>query len=191
MSSLHSSCQRIGYSSLTWELSGNSRLLAYKSCWSTIGTIHRWVAPNNSFKPKPLRYTKGMAEKACHAFGSTTRFGLTQALGLMDTILRFMLLASIVAVLPAFAMAIYSERKLAQRLRMSHASLWTEITPSPWAEASLSSPFARFITQRKYLQLKDPELTRLGERARTHLYLAVSVFLVLVLCGLAESLWGS
>ena len=35
---------------------------------------------NNSFKPKPLRYTKGMAEKACHAFGSTTRFGLTQAL---------------------------------------------------------------------------------------------------------------
>src|SRR5690606_28725830 len=39
------------------------------------------MRPNNSFKPKPLRYTKGMAEKACHAFGSTTRFGLTQALG--------------------------------------------------------------------------------------------------------------
>ena len=37
--------------------------------------------PNNSFKPKPLRYTKGMAGKACHGFGSTTRFGLTQALG--------------------------------------------------------------------------------------------------------------
>src|SRR5690606_35661908 len=34
-----------------------------------------------SFKPKPLRYTKGMAEKACHTFGSTTRFGLTQASG--------------------------------------------------------------------------------------------------------------
>ena len=40
------------------------------------------VPPNNSFKPKPLRYTKGMAGKACHVFGSTTRFGLTQALGL-------------------------------------------------------------------------------------------------------------
>src|SRR3546814_9565700 len=37
------------------------------------------LRPNNSFKPKPLRYTKGMAGKACHAFGSTTRFGLTQA----------------------------------------------------------------------------------------------------------------
>ena len=38
------------------------------------------VAPNNSFKPKPLRSTKHMAEKACHVFGSTTHFGLTQAL---------------------------------------------------------------------------------------------------------------
>jgi hypothetical protein len=36
--------------------------------------------PNNSFKPKPLRFSKGTAEKACHAFASTARFGLTQAL---------------------------------------------------------------------------------------------------------------
>ena len=40
-------------------------------------------APNNSFKPNLLRYTKAMAEKACHGFGSTTQVGLTQALGLM------------------------------------------------------------------------------------------------------------
>src|SRR3546814_462706 len=39
------------------------------------------VAPNNSFKPNLLRYTKAMAEKACHGFGSTTQVGLTQALG--------------------------------------------------------------------------------------------------------------
>jgi len=38
-------------------------------------------APNNSFKPKPLRSGKGMADKACHAFASTTQFGLTQVLG--------------------------------------------------------------------------------------------------------------
>ena len=38
------------------------------------------MRPNNSFKPKPLRYGKGMAGKACHAFASTTPFGLTQAL---------------------------------------------------------------------------------------------------------------
>ena len=41
----------------------------------------RPVAPNNSFKPNLLRYTKHMAEKACHVFGSTTQVGLTQALG--------------------------------------------------------------------------------------------------------------
>ena len=39
-------------------------------------------APNNSFKPNLLRYGKGMAEKACHAFASTTQVGLTQALGI-------------------------------------------------------------------------------------------------------------
>ncbi len=36
---------------------------------------------NNSFKPNLLRYTKHMAEKACHVFGSTTQVGLTQVLG--------------------------------------------------------------------------------------------------------------
>ena len=35
---------------------------------------------NNSFKPNLLRYGKGMAEKACHTFASTTQVGLTQAL---------------------------------------------------------------------------------------------------------------
>ena len=39
------------------------------------------MRPNSSFKPKLLRYTKGMAGKACHAFASTTQSGLTQALG--------------------------------------------------------------------------------------------------------------
>ena len=38
------------------------------------------LRPNNSFKPKPLRYGKLMAEKACHDFASTTQFGLTQVL---------------------------------------------------------------------------------------------------------------
>ena len=41
----------------------------------------RRPGPNNSFKPNLLRYTKAMAEKACHGFGSTTQVGLTQALG--------------------------------------------------------------------------------------------------------------
>ena len=39
------------------------------------------MGPNNSFKPNLLRYTKVMAEKACHDFGSTTQVSLIQALG--------------------------------------------------------------------------------------------------------------
>jgi hypothetical protein len=39
------------------------------------------MPPNNSFKPNLLRYTNSMAEKACHAVGSATQVGLTQALG--------------------------------------------------------------------------------------------------------------
>ena len=37
--------------------------------------------PNNSFKPMPLRSGQVMAGKACHDLASTTRHGLTQALG--------------------------------------------------------------------------------------------------------------
>ena len=38
------------------------------------------MSPNNSFKPNLLRYSNGVAEKACHAVASTTQVGLTQAL---------------------------------------------------------------------------------------------------------------
>ena len=41
--------------------------------------------PNNSFKPNLLRYSKSVAEKACHAFASTTQVGLTQALGASES----------------------------------------------------------------------------------------------------------
>ncbi len=57
-------------------------------CSSTLlpETVVRGAAlvPNNSFKPNLLRYTKAMAERACHGFGSTTQVGLTQALDIMS-----------------------------------------------------------------------------------------------------------
>src|SRR3546814_2579683 len=34
---------------------------------------------NNSFKPNLLRYTKAMAEKACHGFGPTTHVEIGRA----------------------------------------------------------------------------------------------------------------
>jgi hypothetical protein len=46
------------------------------------------LRPNNSFKPNLLRYGKSVAEKACHAFASTTQVGLTQALGACLTMIE-------------------------------------------------------------------------------------------------------
>ena len=40
--------------------------------------------PNNAFKPTPLRSTTHMAGRACHMGCSTTRRGLTQALGFVS-----------------------------------------------------------------------------------------------------------
>src|SRR3546814_14653485 len=53
-----------------------------QTCALPISTL----AANNSFKPNLLRYTKAMAEKACHGFASTTQVGLTQALGALGEI---------------------------------------------------------------------------------------------------------
>ena len=41
------------------------------------------TASNYSFKPNLLRSSKSVAEKACHAFASTTQVGLIQVLGPM------------------------------------------------------------------------------------------------------------
>src|SRR5690606_15079900 len=47
--------------------------------------------PNKSFKPKPLRYANHMADTACHVLRSTTRLGLTLALGGMSEIAAAMI----------------------------------------------------------------------------------------------------
>src|SRR5690606_41744723 len=68
------------YSTRRWlRRNRTSRLL---SIWSM---CRNGAAPNNSFKPNLLRYTKAMPEKACHGFGSTTQVGLTRAIGRRGT----------------------------------------------------------------------------------------------------------
>jgi len=70
--------------------------------------LHRGtVRPNNSFKPNLLRYTKAMADKACHGFGSTTQVGLTQALGGRPDMTRRWL--QVAALAPALVGALYFE----------------------------------------------------------------------------------
>jgi hypothetical protein len=105
----------------------------------------------------------------------------------MITFLAIGFLLSVLAVFPAFAMAIYAERQVSRHLKAHHPQLWAQIAPPPGAEPNASSPFARFITQRRYRELKDEQLNHLGERARSRLYVAASVFLALVLFGLSYS----
>ena len=59
------------------------------------------AAPNNSFKPNPLRSGKKAAEKSCHLFASATQVGLTQVLALMVGRIAFgFLLAPALPLLP-------------------------------------------------------------------------------------------
>ena len=109
-------------------------------------------------------------------------------LAVVDTSLAVVFGGSLLALLPAFVLAIYSERKVAARLKEAHARIWAEIAPPPFAESSVSSPFARFILERRYLHLGDAELSRLGEVARTQVRIAIWVLLAAVLSGVSRTL---
>jgi hypothetical protein len=61
-------------------------LSSYCASGTTTRRVHE-AAPNNSFKPNLLRYTKAVAERACHGFGSASRIGLIQVLGLIPEII--------------------------------------------------------------------------------------------------------
>ncbi len=106
---------------------------------------------------------------------------------MMETFIQIVLILSALAVIPAFAASIYSSYVLNRYLRQTHPGVWAKISPAPQAEPSLSSPNTRFVTQRTYRALKDGQLNRLGDRCFNLLYLAVSMFLALVLSGLISS----
>src|SRR6476620_8843406 len=103
----------------------------------------------------------------------------------MSILLNILCALSMISVLPAFVASIYSSHLLSKYLRTAHPAIWEKIAPIPGAEPSLSSPFARFVSQRAYRQINDPVLQRLGDSAYRLLYLAVGVFLLLVLTSLA------
>lgn len=73
------------------------------------------AAPNNSFKPNLLRYTKAMAEKACHGFASTTQVGLTQALGRMTELAVPLFIATIFLTPLVFGLVALLFRMLSSR----------------------------------------------------------------------------
>ncbi|MFZ5637766.1 MAG: hypothetical protein ACOY82_14390 [Pseudomonadota bacterium] len=63
--------------------------------------------------------------------------------------------------------AIGAERRLAERVRTGYPAVWAEIAPDPLTGSGFSSSFARFVAQRRYLALGDPELVLLGDRPAT------------------------
>ncbi len=105
----------------------------------------------------------------------------------METFVNIVFVISAIAVFPAFLASIYCSYALNRYVRKSHPELWAKIAPQPMAQPSLSSPTARFVTQRKYREANDARLNVLGDRCFRLLYIAVTVFLILVLSGLASS----
>src|SRR6185312_4017867 len=105
----------------------------------------------------------------------------------METFFNIVFVVSVIAVFPAFLASIYCSYALNRYVRKSHPEIWAKIAPQPMAQPSLSSPASRFVTQRKYREVNDVRLNVLGDRCFRLLYFAVSIFLIVVLSGLASS----
>jgi len=103
----------------------------------------------------------------------------------METFLATLFAFSAIAVLPVFLACIYSSYALNRYLSQSHPDVWAKIAPSPLGQPSLSSPNNRFVLQRSYRAINDAQLNVLGDRCFRLVYLAATVFLVLILSGLA------
>ena len=104
----------------------------------------------------------------------------------MEMFLDAVFVFSALAAVPAFVASIYCSYTLNKYLSHAHPDIWAKIAPAnPRAQRSLSAPNARFVTQRTYRSVADSKLGILGDRCFRFLYIAVSVFLVFILSGLA------
>ena len=108
--------------------------------------------PNNSFKPNLLRYSKSVAEKACHAFASTTQVGLTQALGTQKPLMPVLRPISDAefAAWTAHTIPAYAKDKVAsgawleaEALEKSRAALEALLPAGKETKDSVSSPLSR------------------------------------------------
>ena len=105
----------------------------------------------------------------------------------METFANIMFVVSIIVVFPSFLASIYCSYALNRYVRKSHPEIWARIAPQPMGQPSVSSPNARFVTQRKYREVNDVRLNILGDRCFRLLYFAATVFLIVVLSGIASS----
>jgi hypothetical protein len=63
-----------------------------------------------------------------------------------------------------------SHSRFVARLRDQHLAVWTQIQDAPMSsdetQPSVISESSRYVSKRRYLELADPELHRLGDRTR-------------------------
>ncbi|MGY3265504.1 hypothetical protein [Lysobacter sp. HA35] len=109
----------------------------------------------------------------------------------MTVILAACSLFLAIALIPALAMAAYAHWRVSQHLQLKHPTVWATIAPAPGTEPSASSPYARFISQRRYVELQDPELTRIAQIARRQLNVVVGMLVALAVSGSAYSWLGA
>jgi hypothetical protein len=84
--------------------------------------------------------------------------------------LAWALIAAFVTALFSGLLATVEVSRFYRRLRAQHLGLWNSLGgPSPiiapW-QRGMIAPSARFVMQRKYLEVPDDELRALGDRAR-------------------------
>jgi hypothetical protein len=102
----------------------------------------------------------------------------------MEKFIAAVFFLSAIAVLPVFAASVYSSNRLNLYLQQRHPDTWRRIAPDSLAEPSVSAPVTRFVTQRTYREIGDTHLNALGDHCFRLLYVAITIFLVIVLSGL-------
>src|SRR5689334_8513224 len=80
---------------------------------------------------------------------------------------------SVLTLIAFVGLAIFANRshsRFLARLRDAHPDVWTQLQDLPPGPddtpPSVLSESSRYVAKRRYLELPDPELHRLGERAR-------------------------
>jgi hypothetical protein len=98
-------------------------------------------------------------------------------------------ICSVLAFIAFVVLAILTNRshsRFLSRLRDQHLEVWTRIQDVPMSpddtQPSVVSESSRYVSKRRYLELPDPELHRLGDRSRSlgaglpYLCVAIIVF---------------
>jgi uncharacterized membrane protein YbhN (UPF0104 family) len=100
-----------------------------------------------------------------------------------------------IACVAIFLLSGFEQRRLLARLREHHLNRWIELgLPTAFSIGGpiprMNSPESRFILDRLYLALPDPELHQLGNRARFMAQCSLAAFFFLVIAGCVIALVG-